>query len=654
MKKTTTTGWMLLAFSMLTGTTFVTSCSTDDNIDLGDLDKTIGIGGDGFVIPGGSAKDTRLGDVLDIKNSDVIDTTATGDYYFSKGDTIDPAKPKVKQVVLKNPSPNPGSLPVYITTAMEAYLGQDKTVWFPNDGDFSKPSDPKKVASFSFDGDPNDQIVSLTEADVDGNVTLTIGLKQFNGKVTLATLELFIPKFINVDEADIEAKGYEIEHGTTGIFKDFWILRCVNVPTDKNLAIPLKVTKFTGFVTKKEASWGEDDPYLLFDQNGPELNAVIKMRMKLNAKDFQTGCASITPYEISTGLTLSENINLTHAEGYFDPDININESHVDINDIPDFLNDERVSIKLYNPQIVFEINNNIDVEADVTGTLTATYNDGSKKKIDVTKGGSEMIVMKKASVTKKNKIVICRYKPANPDPNTQYIELRGTGTKTDTDGKTLIVEDIANILNKIPDFIDFNFDAHANTNVLGAIDLYKEGTEDVPGAPGTGYEIEPIYEFSAPLALETGSVIVYNDSINDWNKDIKDNKIDFYDDASIIVEAEVNNNTPLDQLVINKPQAIGVERDAQGYAKIINDAKVELLDENGNVLPKGLVVDKNGNKMLRMKVSGTLENLDGVKFEVQAKTTSGSPEALNTQKHTINIKDIKIKLTGRLTIDVED
>ena len=652
MKKTTTTGWMLLALSMLSSTVYLTSCSSDKDIDLGDLDQTIGIGGDGFEIPAGSAKDTHLGDVLDIEGSDVIDTLANGDYYFSKGDTIDPAKPKVKEVVLKNPSPNPGYLPIYITSTMEAWIGQDRTIWFPNDGlNFETPSDPEKVAKFSFNGDPNDQIVSLSEADVDGSVTLTIGLKQFKGKVTLATLELFLPRFINIDEDAIKGKeGYEIEHGTGGILDEFWILRRKNVPTSKDDVIPLKLTKLTDFVSKKDPAWGDDDSYLLFDQNGPELNSVIKMRMKLNTKDFQAGCASTTPYEITTNLDLSESMTLTHAEGYFDPEIDIDNSQVSIDDVPDFLDDDRVNIKFYNPQIAIEIANNVDIEADVTGTMTATYSDGSKKRIDVTK--DRKIVMKKASESTKSKIVICRQEPKTPETDVQYIVLNKSGqTTTGADG-IVEVKDLAEILNKIPDNIEFSFDANANTSKIGSIDLYEEGKEG-PNDRGAGYEIETSYNFTAPLAFDAGSTIVYNDSIDGWNEDIKDNKIDFYNEASIIVEAEVENSTPLDLLKINKPKAIGVERDAQGNAKVINDAKVELLDKDGNVLTDGLSITAD-NKTLRLRVSGTLENLDGVKFEVEAMTTSDSHETLNTQKHTISINDMKIKLNGRLTINLED
>lgn len=636
MMKKTTSGWMLFAFAVLSGTTFFTSCSSDNDIDLGDLDQTIGIGGEGFEIPAGNAEKTRLGDVLDIKNSDVIDTLANGDYFFSKGDTIDPAKPKVKQVSFGQQHASGDEITVPIKPTGEEYT-------IPEEG-------PIKIASFKFIKDPEEdlhQIKSLTRAEINGNITLVMHVEKLKNATGQLDMNIYLPDYFGIDASKLPSYCTLFEESSLDGYEE---LQLKNVTTSRPLELTIALNELKNFDTQMPSPL--PDNYLFVNSEDLEMQGLVKMQMHLKVGIDKTAGTELVTID---DPELDQNITVTHAEGYFDPDIDLDESHVDINDIPDFLNDENVNIKLYNPQIAIEINNNIDIEADVVGTMTATYADGKKKMIDVTKGGTEMIVMKPASVTPKSKIVICRYAPTNPDPDTQYIELRGTGEAPQPDG-TVVVEDIANILNKIPDYIDFKFDASANTTKIGKIDLYKEGTENNPNAHGAGYEIEPSYVFTAPLALEAGSSIVYNDSIDGWNKDIKDNKINFYDGASLTVEATVENNTPLDQLVIKNPKAIGIERDAQGNAKEIKDAKVELLDANGNVISgnKGLVIDKNGsNKTLRLKVSGTLENLDGVKFEVQAKTTSTSPETLNTQKHTISINDMKLKLDGKLIIELD-
>lgn len=655
MKKKTISGWLLLALSVLTGTTFVASCSSDDGIDLGDLDKTIGVGGDGFSLPAGSAKDTHLGDVLDIDDSDVIDTLANGDYYFSKADTIDPTRVKVKEIALGKQTANPQNLVVPFTPEIISFKNIDQEFKIPADN-------PGTITSFRFFDDPtkpgyqdHHQIISLKEADIEGQVKLTIGVSVLKPYISKITLRIFLPSFFGVDESKLSAGANIVDESKSD---DYFILEIKDISTNSDYNLNLLLNRLQGFVTQKPVG---AENYLLVNSEDLEMEGLIKMQMVINTKNLTEGADVAAPTVIVNNVDLGEEITVTHAEGIFDPDIDIEPKETTIGDVPDFLEDENVSILLYNPQIRVNVNNNIDVKGLLDATLVASYVDdetGSKTYKTLKLTDVQPIVMNPApnGTEVKSSIIICRV--AGNEAGVQYIVKRDPDPlrTAPISGRTdsLEVFDLAAVLERIPKDLKILLDANADQTYVGKFDLYEEGHE-AETDHGAGYKIEPDYEFSAPLALEAGSSIVYNDSIDGWNEDIKDNKIDFYNDAYLTVEATVENNTLFDQLVIMKPQAIGVGRDAQGNAIEISDAQVDLLDEKGNVVPKatGLTIYKTGgNKTLRLRVSGSLENLDGVKFEVQAKVTSSNSKPLNT-KDDISIEKITIKLNGRITIDLD-
>ena len=73
----------MLSCCFLAGGLTLAGCSTDDSIDVGDVDTTIGVKLNNFTVPLGQAEKITLGDVLDLKDDDCISTNANGDYEFS-------------------------------------------------------------------------------------------------------------------------------------------------------------------------------------------------------------------------------------------------------------------------------------------------------------------------------------------------------------------------------------------------------------------------------------------------------------------------------------------------------------------------------------------------------------------------------------------
>lgn len=620
------------------------SCSTDDNIDLGDLDKTIGIGSNGFQLPSSSTKNSPLGDLLKFNEGDCIDTLANGDYHFIKSDTIKPANPKVKELSFIQENLSANDIPFGITVAMAYDKANNLTKKYtlPEDGV------PTVITSFKYnDNSEHGQIVKINNADIEGGINLDINFPDISNLVDKVSMDIYVPRFFTFDET-----GKTVDKTSD---PDYKIVKIVNHSTSSKYSLSLSLNKIEDIKTATPSPVKES--YVVVNPTNIEMIGKIKVLMHFNTSNILTTTPQSKTIGISNvklGNTDSKFV-ITRAEGYYNPDIKLDDTSTEINNVPDFLDDNRVHILLENPEIKIEIENNIDIEAFLKGELTASYKDGSKRMLNLTK--NKDIVMRRLSKSPKTTIYINR-KGGTDDATTSYLQLNTPGIKSI--GENLYeVFDIDSILTTIPTKIDFSFKAEANhdfsdptKNPPTIIDLYAEDTTTVKR--GLRYEIKPTYEFKAPLALESGSTIVYNDTINDINKNLTDNDINLYKDSYVLLEADVHNSTPL-ELLIASPKALGV-KDANGNAPVITNCNVDLIDENGNVLTNGLTIYKKGdsrNKKLRLKVSGSISSLDGILFEVIAKATQPTPETLNASKHKIQIENMKVTINGRVSLDLD-
>jgi flavodoxin len=632
MRKTTDFIRAISALAILAAGTLLTGCSSDDSIDMGEIDTNIGVGSDGFTFPSSSTNDIKLKDVLELKDEDCIEILANGDYQFRKGDTIDPARPKVKQVKFNKQTVNPEPLTVPVTTEMVAAAldGLSKNFSFPKDDQGN--DSPGRVATFNFNNEGEKAVLSLTEADVKGGIDLNVKVTMLKEAISKVSLDIFLPNFFKLDETGLTIV-------TDSKYPDYQVLQLKNISTEQDLLLKLKVTQLRNF--KTEIPTGGDN-YMVVNPTIIQMAGMVKMLLTINTQDLKI--MSPGTHNVGIDVDMGADFVATHAEGYFDPDIDIDPSTVDIgNDVPDFLNDEQVSIYLSNPTIRFHVKNNLDVEANINGSLTATYKDGKKKVLKVPN-----IRMKAVSESPQTTIVICR--KAGNEAGVEYIQLDQPG-ETQIDANTTEVKDIAKILNRIPESISFDFDASANSTKLAKIDLYDENTPETDySAKGRGYKIEPDYEFTAPLSLDAGSTIVYNDTIDGWNKDLVDNDIDMYEGTEIIVDADVHNDTPL-QLNL-EPFAIDVDK------KKLNDITVTVTTdnlENGKYyVPSNYGTTANSKLHIVLKSSkqNAFKKLDGLLFKVIAEADKPGI-TLNSENQIIKASNLKIRLTGKMSINLD-
>ena len=580
---------MMLSCCFLAGGLTLAGCSTDDSIDVGEVDTTIGVKLNNFTVPLGQAEKITLGDVLDLKDDDCISTTANGDYeFFKQGDAADPAHPQVDIINVSEktskdedpfigPSEKPAGfdlLPVGTTLTGTA-------------GSISKA-----LNTFNYSAAKPDDVLDLTTAEVEGEATIIV---NFN-----THLQGFIDKFTSFD---IEFPAYmTLEEPTQGTLVGNK-LKFGEVATNSTIysKVKLKSLKFQEI----------DAANKLVIQNG-NITMLGDVKVDVTYPDLvkKNSSSDITKMQIN-GITSITTVKITSATGKFDPKIDlddIGDIKIDSKDVPDFLDDPQVNITLTDPQITLNINSDVDLDAVVDGTLTSTFNNGTTSEVKI----SNIEIPRK----KNSKILICR-QPKN-EPYQDYT-------------KVYVVENLSDLMTKIPEKVTFKANARVDKTKAGTIKL------------GTPYTISTSYSFKAPLSLEAGSTIVYDDKTDGFYEDIDENDIDLRGEAELVITGKVTNNSPLELTLA--PTAIDVNGNALKGIKLVsaNTIKSNLTDKTPSDLKITLTKDANVN-LKDVK-------FDGIKFKATA--VSKDATTLNKDNHYININDLKISVNSEVSIDAD-
>lgn len=579
----------MLSCCFLAGGLTLAGCSTDDSIDVGEVDTTIGVKLNNFTVPLGQAEKITLGDVLDLKDDDCISTTANGDYeFFKQGDAADPAHPQVDIINVSEktskdedpfigPSEKPAGFDLLpVGTTLTGTAG----------------SVSKALNTFNYSAAKPDDVLDLTTAEVEGEATIIV---NFN-----THLQGFIDKFTSFD---IEFPAYmTLEEPTQGTLVGNK-LKFGEVATNSTIysKVKLKSLKFQEI----------DAANKLVIQNG-NITMLGDVKVDVTYPDLvkKNSSSDITKMQIN-GITSITTVKITSATGKFDPKIDlddIGDIKIDSKDVPDFLDDPQVNITLTDPQITLNINSDVDLDAVVDGTLTSTFNNGTTSEVKI----SNIEIPRK----KNSKILICRQPKTLPYQDYTAV---------------YVVENLSDLMTKIPEKVTFKANARVDKTKAGTIKL------------GTPYTISTSYSFKAPLSLEAGSTIVYDDKTDGFYEDIDENDIDLRGEAELVITGKVTNNSPLELTLA--PTAIDVNGNALKGIKLVsaNTIKSNLTDKTPSDLKITLTKDANVN-LKDVK-------FDGIKFKATA--VSKDATTLNKDNHYININDLKISVNSEVSIDAD-
>lgn len=302
---------------------------------------------------------------------------------------------------------------------------------------------------------------------------------------------------------------------------------------------------------------------------------------------------------VTTDLVLSD-ITINQFSGkikYEDSAFTI--APVELNDLPDVLNQSGTSISLVNPQIYIRVENPFagkDVSVSTGFSLTATRQEGTPVTAEI---NDKMFSFTQAPVSS--------YCLSPEKPAKYYVD---------------------------PEDADYNF---ANANPVGftglatilkgnglpkAIDISLTPTTAVVNdfRLGTYSPVKGNYLFYSPLALGADSQIEYSSTEDGWaDEDL--NKLTI---QHLKVTTEITNDLPFDIALTAKPLSTSGP---------IEDASVTPVTVKGG-----------STQNITIEVTGTIRNLDGIEFSAKATSENNAPSLKPTQH--IALKNTKVTVKG--------
>lgn len=582
---------VLAAIAMIATGAFVAGACTDSDYDFNNIDNTVGIGGE-LTLPGSSTDTIKLADVLDLDNSDCVKVRDNGDYVFEQtGDEIEVTEIKVDGFTIQEKLTSGQAFVIDLESMAKKNAKAHARTKFSN---------TQRIRRFVYDGH-SDDVVDLTRVNINpASMDLSVHFPQGLSSVmpTIDKLQFFMPEYIVVGSVSGNGNGTLSHSGT--------VITLTGVNTSRDLSLT---------VTTDELVFSADnmDNGELTIENG-DITLTGDIDMSLEATLDITGTPSQTRFEINNTFNL-DTFKPVSAVGKFDPSIDLNSlGNIEINGVPEFLTDGDVRADLDNPQIMVAINNTMNATGLVKGTITATKDGRKTASVTV-----PQMTIHPATTTN---ICICRRKTAE--------------IEAEYGSNAYEVPELSTLIETIPDNI--SFDAEAMADKTKESEFMLDHT----------YTIAPKYSVEAPIAFAENASIVYKDSIDGWHKDLED--YDLSDDACITVTANIENRVPAYLTLTATP-----------------------IDENGNDISTDVNVEVSGTVIaspdgeesaytpltinITKKTADAMKKIDGLRLTIQGKaksedgTDSVTGKTLNSKKHFLIARDVKIKVTGKIIAD---
>lgn len=578
----------LLLVSLLTLGFSLTGCTNDD-YDFDQIDATMGFGSGELEIPASSTMNIPLSDILELEEGGSVKIAANGDYLFQlTGSEASSASPMISPIVLRGNSYS-NTLTLNASSAAKGTRAAGSHLSFVS---------PKELM-FKYNG-TDAAVKSLKSAEVAGEIELKInltlgGLSSAITNINKVTLTL--PGYLEISRVEGNGNGVPMVNGSK--------ITVENVSTSSNLRLTIKAKKLD---FEKQDAYGK----VVIDNNGSiNMDGYFDLGIEANVTRVPTSALTI-------GANVNVNdITLKSATGIFDPEINISSlGDVTVTGVPDFLSEDGVRADLDNPQIILSIQNDMDAAAKVSAKVISTKNGQNLATVQL----PEMNICK-TTVAPVTKICICRHKTA--ELTAQY----GAANVYE-------VSNLATLINQhIPDHVQI-------TDVETRADLSQEMTIEF----GHNYNVVPSYEIYAPLAFAEDAVIEYADDFDGWNDDLDD--LELSEGTYVRLTADAQNLVPATLIVEATP--LGLEG-----ADISNLIEVNVKKGTVKASADGVTAVTSSLEIeLREKVKGGLQKLDGLSYKVKGKASHDGTTVtginLNSEKHTLKLENIKVKLVGKV------
>ena len=563
------------------------SC-VDNKYDLDkDIDMTVNVGGEHLTIPAGSSDTAYLSKIIEVEEGDILQPdAATRVYHLTKKDDIDVKPTTVKEVTISETTTKLEETKIVKTTS--SLINEDVTEGINTLGDF-------KAESNNIDEALKELGALYAKTPVDLILTIDFQKEQSLNftRVQANKLKIVFPDYI-VFKAEEGIQGHEL-------ILDGQVL-------SENGSSYSRTLKVEGYKFSGNAGAGKKP-------NGGTLTieGVISMEGEVVTSGVSgTGILSLVPKTVLREMTANS------VTGVIQPEIKAETTNIELNDLPDFLKDEETRLDITNPVILLIAENPLATPVQIDAVLTPMKNNTQieGKKVEIGRGNDK--------------------DPVKLASGNNVIALSRTGECT-IEGVTsnVKVEDINNLLETIPDDIVVDLQP-----VVRNEDYYTAKL-------GWSYEMPSSYEVDVPLSFEQGLNIVYNDSIQDLNKDLND--LDKVGLKNVKVILSVDNAIPLKlQLKAENVQIKDV------YGNELSAVK-KTIEEDKQYVAESADGEKPATSELVLSLTSDdtafLSKIDRICFKITAVPGSATGVPLKDTQW-LKVTSIKLSVPGGVNVDL--
>lgn len=576
---------LLLSFPLWT-----VSC-VDNKYDLDkDIDMTINVGGEHLTIPAGSSDTAYLSKIIEVEEGDILQPdAATRVYHLTKKDDIDVEPTTVKEVTVGATTTDLESIEIVNNTGVSF-------------------SEPEVSADITISGD-----FEATANDIDE------ALKELGSLRAKTPVDLNLTIDFNISGGNLtfnQVKANKLKL----VFPDYIVFKEDEGIQDNELILDEEVLSVNGSSYTRTL---KVEGYKFSDAAGSDMkpNAEGSLTIEGNISmegDVVTSGISGTGALALVPKAVLEEMTVNSVTGVIQPKIEAETTKIELNDLPDFLKDEDTRLDITNPVILLKADNPLETDVEIDAVLTP-------KKNNVNIEGHEVKI---GTGYGQNKVALI--------PGTNIIALSRTG-KCSIEGVTenIKVEDINNLLETIPDDIDVNLQPIVRNENYYNAELGKE------------YDLPASYEVDVPLSFEQGLNIVYNDSVQDLNKDLNDLDKVSLKNAKIMLS--VDNAIPLKlQLKAENVQIKDV------YGNELTAVK-KTMEEDKQYVTESTDGEKPATSELVLSLTSDdtafLSKIDRICFKITAVPGSATGVPLKDTQW-LKVTSVKLSVPGGVNVDL--
>ena len=680
---------------VLMGAAALTAC-TDSKYDLNDIDGTMHLGSGTLTLPASSTDSIYLGNLFDLAADGPIkkiadpNSSIPGDsiYYLDVEGSADPTTINIEDITIKSPTPDAIEADMLLATGGNV-KGQRKA---PQVGDaeaifqYDIQNDATYDITTSTTDPINDDVQDIKHIGIDPVVyTLSITLSNEQGNIDIIKklhfddLNVTLPKGFDVQKCTYQGKNIDVSDAYNGkiIICDKKDIEGYD-PSGEPLVLTLTIDGATladttdvhffrnlqgqkhanlegniqlhGFARVYESDIDGDklatryqaalenkyQAELITDPIGTA--ALIGQKMQaLSDGNYDEAIAMLLP---SIHIYGPNDFNKDFVVNAFSGALRHEVEKIDdieLNDLPDFLEDDEVTLNLRNPQVFLKLFTSLET-AITTDIQMIPYKKVGQTKVNMKDENNQDVVISIDNIeydgASRDTLLLCIAKDTTDiDWPAEYRHL--------TYRDKIQVENIGDLIKRVPDLIGIK-----GKNGSEKLIVNLPNCDDV--SINNDYDVEFSYKVFNPLTFGEGFKIVYKDEDTGWDiaddlKDIDINTLEF--------TAVATSNVPLALKLTATP--------LDAFGNPVNGITVSYKNhDDTNWQAAGLEIPANAldaNVRIRITATdGSLKNLDGLRYRADLTGEPSEHEfnALRTKSY-LRLYNIRLSIVDGVTIKDE-